>query len=118
MTNAAFVLGLTAGRLLSGDTFGPDVTDGDGSIHKHLTNIGHFVREAGQSKLQSLRSEFMQIEGATVVDYTEDAAPANYDEYASNLAGHKGEQILYRAIWVYGPAEIVLPKTKNLSRFQ
>ena len=56
LTNAAFVLGLTAGRDLPEDTFGPDVVDGDGARHTYLTNIAHFVRKAGPSKLRSLRS--------------------------------------------------------------
>ncbi len=115
LANVGFVLGLTSGRLLPDDTFGKDVTDGDGSTHKFLTNIGHYVREAGQSKLKSLRDELAQIPEITIVDYTEDAAPSSYEEYAASLGRHKGEEIIYRAIHVFGPEEILLPKTKNLS---
>lgn len=116
LTNAGFVLGLTAGRELPEDTFDRDVVDGDGSTHKYLTRIGHFVRKAGQSKMRELRAKLIAEKDVKVVDYTEDAAPADYEEYARNLAGHKGDQISYRALYVYGPKDIVLPLTKNLSR--
>jgi hypothetical protein len=115
LANTGFVLGLTAGRLLPAETFGPDVIDGDNSTHKFLTNIGHYVREVGQSKLQTLRAELIQNPNVTITDYTEDAAPSDYQEYTKSLASHKGEQIVYRAIHIFGPEEIVVPKTKNLS---
>jgi len=115
LANASFVLGLTSGRLLPNETFGPDVMDGEGSKHRFLTNIGHYVREAGQSKLQTLRTELMQFPDVTVIDYTEDAAPSDYKEYEQSLGRHKGEEIIYRAIHIFGPEEVVIPKTKNLS---
>ena len=116
LANAGFVLGLTAGKELPAETFAYDVKDGDGSIHKYLTQIGHFVRKAGQSKIRELRRKSEEIQGAITIDYTEDAAPANYDEYAKNLAMHKGEEIRYRALYIYGPRDIILPLTKNLSK--
>jgi len=117
ISNASFVLGLTAGKELPKETFGSDVMDGDNSMHKYLTNIGHYVRKAGQNKIRTIRKEFLD-QGIVVVDYTEDAAPADYKSYTSSIKSHKGEEITYRAIWVYGPEEIVLPKTKNLSSLQ
>ncbi len=116
IANTSLVLGLTAGRELPPETFGPKVTDGEGSPHEYLTSIGHHVRKAGQSKLRSLRQQFLSLPSITVVDYTEDAAPSDYSEYARNLASHTGEEIRYRAIYVYGPEESVVPVTKNLSR--
>jgi hypothetical protein len=115
-TNAGFVLGLTAGRELPETTFGHEAVDGDGLPHEYLTKIGHFVRKAGQSKMQELRNKFLAEPMVKVIDYTEDAAPADYEEYARNLASHKGKEIIYRALYVYGPQSIVLPLTKNLSR--
>ena len=115
-TNAGFVLGLTAGRELPDDTFGYEVTDGDGASHAYLTKIGHYVRKAGQNKMRELRTKFIAEPKVKVVDYTEDAAPADYEEYAHNLASHKGEEIVYRALYIYGPKEVILPLTKNLSR--
>lgn len=116
LANAAFVVGLTAGRELPGATFGTDTEDADGSQHRYLTRIGHLVRKAGQSKLRTLRSKLLEIPAVQVVDYTEDAAPANYEEYAQNLKTRKGEEISYRAIHVFGPSELIVPLTKNLSR--
>lgn len=116
IANTAFVLGLTAGRLLPDVTFGPEVTDGDGAKHAFLTNIGHYVREAGQSKIQSLRQAFAAMPEVKIIDYTEDAAPADYAAYTQSLANHKGEAIKYRAIHLYGPADKIVPLTKNLSR--
>ncbi len=115
IANSAFVLGLTAGKLLPQETFGPDVVDGNGSTHMYLTKIGHTVRVAGQNKIRALREEFLKMLGVTVVDYTEDAAPADYDAYAKSLGVHKGEEIIYRALHVYGPAAEIIAKTKNLS---
>ncbi len=116
LTNAGFVLGLTAGRELASDTFGPSVVDGDGSNHQYLTKIAHFVRKAGQSKMRELRAKVISEPGVQVVDYTEDASPSDYEEYAKNLKSHKGEEIKYRALHIYGPKEVILPLTKNLSR--
>ncbi len=84
--------------------------------HKYLTKIGHFVRKANQTKIRDLRAKFLQDPNTKIIDYTEDAAPADYEEYAKNLGTHKGEQISYRALYVYGPTSVVLPLTKNLSR--
>ncbi len=115
LTNAGFVLGLTSGRELPESTFGPAVVDGDNTIHQYLTKIGHFVRKASQNKLRELRTKLVAEPNVKMVDYTEDAAPANYEEYTQNLAKHKGEEIKYRAIHIYGPKTIILPLTKNLS---
>ncbi len=115
-TNAGFVLGLTAGRELPIETFGDEVKDGDGLSHKYLTKIGHFVRKAGQNKMRELRNKLINEPEVKIIDYTEDAAPADYEEYRKNLALHKGAEIIFRALYVYGPSSIVLPLTKNLSR--
>lgn len=116
LTNAAFVIGLTAGHLLPDSTFGPDVVDGDGNTHTYLTNIAHFVRKAGNSKIASLRETFSAHENIHVVDYTEDAAPSTYADYEKALGKHKGEEIVYRALWIYGPSEVIVPLTKSLSK--
>src|SRR3989344_2020571 len=84
LTNVGLVLGLTAGREISAETFGHEVTDGDGSKHEYLTKIGHFVRKAGQSKMRDLRAKFLSDTRIKLIDYTEDAAPADYEEYARN----------------------------------
>lgn len=115
IANASFVLGLTAGREIGDETFGSDVTDGDKKTHKYLTKIGHFVRKAGQSKLRSLRNEFAEHSDVLLIDYTEDADPSDYREYQKQIKEHSGEEIIYRAIHLYGPKEKIIPKTKNLS---
>lgn len=116
VANAAFVLGLTAGREMPAGSFGPDVIDGDGSTHRYLTNIGHFVRKAGQNKIRNLRDTFRSHPDVSVTDYTEEAAPSDYQEYADNIALRKGEELKYRALHIYGPESVVMPLTKNLSR--
>lgn len=115
LSNAAFVLGLTAGRELPQDTYGDNVVDGSGSTHKYLTQIGHFVRKAGQNKIKTIRKECFD-KGIMVVDYTNDAAPADYAEYTRTIATHGEDALQYRAVWIYGPEEIVYPLTKNLSK--
>ncbi|HYC34411.1 MAG TPA: DUF2000 family protein [Candidatus Paceibacterota bacterium] len=117
LTNAAFVLGLTAGRMMEEAAFGPEVIDGDGSPHTYLTNMAHFVRRAGQNKIRTLRKEFLEA-GCKVIDYTEDASTSTYSDYEALLQSHKGEEIVYRAIYVLGSEEIVVPKTKSLSSLQ
>ena len=118
LANAAFVIGLSAGRELPGATFGPDVTDGDGKNHRYLTNIGHFIRKAGQAKIRTLRDEFAADDRTTVFDYSEDAAPSDYSEYEKSIASRRTDEISYRAIHIYGPESIVAPRTKNLSRLE
>ncbi len=116
LANTCFVLGLTAGRLMPVTAFGHDTVDGDGSAHRYLTSIAHFVRKAGQSKIRTLRATLIANPEVSLVGYTEDAAPSDYKEYAENLVRHSGDQIVYRALHVYGPEEVVTPLTKNLSR--
>lgn len=116
LANVAFVLGLTVGRCLPATAFGPDVVDGDGDLHIYLTCIGHIVRKAGQSKIRRLRAELAGLSDVQLVDYPEDAGPADYSAYSRGLGARRGEEIQYRAIHVYGPSEQVDPRTKNLSR--
>jgi hypothetical protein len=115
-TNVGLVIGQTAGRLLPNESFGPDVIDGDGKTHKYLTKIAHFVREAGQSKLRTLRDQFADNPDVLLLDYTEDAAPSSYEVYTASLASHAGEQVVYRGLYLYGPEHLIVPATKNLSR--
>lgn len=116
LANASLVIGLSAGKLLPEETFGAEAIDGDGSIHHPLTNQAHFVRKAGQSKMKTLRKKFKDSEDVLVVDYTEDAAPSDYQHYLESLGKHSEDEISYRAMWVYGDREIVEPLTKNLSK--
>lgn len=116
LTNAAFVLGLTAGRKMPEDTYGPEVVDGDGNHHAYLTQIGHYVRKASAGKIKALRDTFASMPGVLIVDYTEDAAPADYSAYTAALLSHSGDEIIYRALHVYGPSAAIIPLTKNLSR--
>ncbi len=116
LMNTALVVGLTVGRELPESTFGPDAVDGDGSAHRSLTNIAHFVLKASPSKLRSLRAKFMTMPDVSIVDYTDDAAPSDYATYEETLKSHSGDGIVYRAIHVYGPEDVVVPLTKNLSR--
>ena len=118
LTNAAFVVGLSAGRTLPADSFGGKVVDGEGKEHHELTRIAHFVRKASQSKLRSLREAISVNSASVVIDYSEDAAPSDYQTYTQQLGQHSGEQITYRAIYFYGPSELVYPLTKNLSRLE
>lgn len=113
--NVAFVLGLTVGRLLPEETFGGDVMDGDGATHRYLTRIGHTVRKANPNKLATLRNAFATTPEVVVVDYTKDAVPPVYEEYEAGLRSHSGDAIVYYGIAVYGPEELVISKTKNLS---
>ena len=115
LTNVGLVLGLTAGRLLPDSTFGHDIVDGDGNSHRYLTNMPQSMRKAGQNKLRSLREYFGELPEVTLVDYTESAAVADYPTYEQNLTSRAGDEISYRAIYIYGPHDIVYPKTKNLS---
>ena len=118
IANAAFVIGLTAGRQMPAATFGDTVYDGDLSPHSYLTNIGHMVRKAGQSKIRTIREALINEDSVKIVDYTESAAPSSYDAYEEAIGQLKGEAIEYRAIHLYGPLDIVGPLTKNLSRLE
>jgi hypothetical protein len=114
--NAAFVLGLTAGGQLPDTTFGRPVCDGDGLEHAGLTCIAHHVRKASGNKLASLRRELASYPEMVVVDYPDAAAPSDYATYTQALVGQKGEAVTYRAVYAYGPEEVLAPLTRNLSR--
>jgi len=115
IVNAAFVLGLTVGRQLPDETFGPAVIDGAGNRHESLTSIGHIVRKATSTKLRTLWGTFSADPEVLIVDYTEAAAPADYAAYAAALGSSAGDEISFRAIHVYGPEDKIVPLTKNLS---
>ncbi len=114
--NLGFVLGLSVGRLLPAETFGAAVTDADGLVHPPLTNLGHYVRSANPTKLATLRAAFEELPDVVVHDYTDDAGPADYAAYTAALESHGGDEVTYRAIHVFGPADEIVPLTKNLSR--
>jgi hypothetical protein len=116
VANVAFVVGLTAGRLLPPHTFGGDVADADGRLHRHLTRLPHFVRRAGESKLRALHAAFSAMPEVVVVDYSDDARTSEYEKYAAALATRRTEAVVYRALHVFGPSHLLLPLTKNLSR--
>ena len=116
IVNASFVVGLTAGRLLPAETFGSDVVDGRGTRHVFLTRIGHVVRKAGSQKLRRVRDELVASPGVVVVDYPEHAAPSDYAQYTAALEQDQGEEIVYRALHVWGPRAVVDRITGNLSR--
>ena len=118
MANAAFVLGLTAGRLMSDHLFGHDVEDRSGAMHRYLTRIPHFVKKAGQGKIRSLREALLVQPQVSIVDYPEEAAPSNYSVYAQNLSMKGADEITYRAIHVAGSYAVLYPLTKNLSRLE
>ena len=116
IANAAFVLGLTAGREMGRETFGMDVVDKDGSLHRYLTKIGHFVRKAGQSKIRTIRESLANDVTVSIVDYPEDAAPSDYSVYTASLNAKPKDEINYRALHIIGPERVITPLTKNLSR--
>ena len=97
------------------ETFGQEVTDGDGNKHAFLTRIPHIVREAGENKIRELRKKFATNPEVMIVDYTEDAAPSSYEKYAEALSSHSGDGISYRMVCAYGPEEFLAPLVKNLS---
>jgi hypothetical protein len=45
LTNAAFVMGLSMGRHLPPETFGPDVKDANGVEYAALTAFPHHIRQ-------------------------------------------------------------------------
>jgi len=116
IANATFVLGLSIGREMNASEFGDAVIDGSGSLHHALTNMKHIVRKAGDTKIKTLRAQLLAQPGVTVIDYTEAASTSDYDEYVRTLENQKSDEIIYRAIHILGPQEIVEPLTKNLSR--
>lgn len=74
------------------------------------------LRKTGRAVIVCAKGRGVKKPEVTLVDYVEDAAPADYDEYARNLRGRAGDEISYRALYVYGPEEVVLPLIRNLSR--
>jgi Protein of unknown function (DUF2000) len=116
VANVAFVLGLSAGRCMPEETFGPTVFDANGGEHHRLTTIGHIVRKASAGKLRGLRAEFLNIPGAIVIDYSEDARTTSYAEYERTLSSRQSDAIVYRAVYVYAPKDSVQALTKSLSR--
>ncbi|MBP9839324.1 MAG: DUF2000 family protein [Proteobacteria bacterium] len=116
LSNAAFVLGLTAGRELPPSTFGENVWDKDGKSHKYLTKIAHHVRKASGGKIRAIREAITDNSAISAVDYPEEAAPSDYSIYSNALKEKAISEIDYRAIHLYGPESLLLPLTKNLSR--
>lgn len=114
LANHSFVLGLSAGRVMNDSLFGPEVQDKDGVIHMPLTNIGHMVKVASQGKIKELYKEFKLLNQCNVVDYTDASLTPIYSEYQEKLSTQDLREFTIRAMHVFGPKELVFPKTKNL----
>ena len=64
---------------------------------------------------ETLNQEILENPLLDVDGQQEDAATADYREYARSLSERSGDDIRYRALYIYGPEDIVGPLTKNLS---
>jgi hypothetical protein len=116
LVNAAFVLGLTAGRRMPESLFGPPALDAQGLEHQPLTCIPHYVRKASRGQLRTLLERARGNPEVQVQDYSEEAAPSTYAAYTQALAVAQPADIVYRAVHVIGPVDVITPWTKNLSR--
>jgi hypothetical protein len=120
LANAAFVMGLTMGRHLPLDTFGPDVKDANGVEYAALTALPHHVRKASKGQLRTLHTRAIAAKKENihvlVVAYPLQAATSSYLQYTADMALSPTQEMQYRAVHVAGPNEVVRTWTKNLSR--
>lgn len=107
LANAAAVLAFSASKYVP-DGVGHDVADAEGGIHLGITQIPIPILACEGERLVELRKQAAAAEGVTCIDFCDVAQCAKrYDEYATTLKHHKGSELKYLGLCMYGePAPV------------
>jgi hypothetical protein len=112
--NTAAVLSLSLGRRV-GTLIGPDLKDGDGSVHPGITTVPIPILTATAERLKDIRDRAAGDDELLVVDFTDSAQRSRtYDDYAELLRDARGETIAYLGVALYGPRKPVQRLTGSL----
>lgn len=116
--NAAAALALSlSGRI--GDVNGPDLRDGDGSIHPGILKLPIPVLKAAGGRLAELRARALGAAGVAALDFTDIAQGArSYGDYETALAEARAGDIAYRGLCLYGEDRAVAGLTGSLPLYR
>lgn len=112
--NTAAVLAMTLGRRVEA-LLGPDLKDGDGSVHPGITNAPIPILTAPAEKVKEIREKAAADEELLLIDFTDRAQRSKtYDDYADLLREATSEQLTYLGVALHGPKKPVQRLTGSL----
>jgi hypothetical protein len=113
IANTAAVLALTLGYHI--DLLGPDLRDGDGSLHVGITRIPVPILKGDAAIIKGIREKASASSDLFVVDITDAAqTTTTYDAYETKLQSATGQDLCYLGIALFGPKKAVSRLTGNL----
>lgn len=116
IANTTAVLGISLGRLLP-DIVGPDILDGDGRIHRGITNKTVPILSGSKEQIKAIRDQLLANQDREIItiDFSEIAQKClAYSEYVRYLAAVPATDLYYLGICLYGPAKKVNKLSGNL----
>ena len=115
VVNAVACVAASTGAAVAG-LIGPPGQDASGHRHPGLPWAGCTVLTASPAALAGVRAQAAADDGVLVVDMPASAQSNRvYDDYRTELAGTKPEDLAVSAVAVIGPRNKVAKLVKNLS---
>lgn len=112
--NTAAVLAMSIGRRVE-TLIGPDLKDGDGSVHPGITNAPIPILTAPADQVKQIRDRATDDNDLLVIDFTDRAQRSKtYDNYADLLREATSGQLAYLGVALCGPRKPVQRLTGSL----
>lgn len=112
--NAAAVAALALGRRLDGP-LGADGKDASGGVHAGIDPHPIPTLAADPERIRALYEAGRERDGVTAVGFTDTARRArDYGSYLEDLSRTGAEELVYRALALFGPKARVNALTKRL----
>ncbi len=116
--NAVAVLSVALGRHV-GQLTGEDVIDASGQTHVGIVNIPISILKTTASQVKTIRSQASGVAGLLVVDMTETAQAARfYGDYVDRMSRLSEEDMVYRAVALYGDKKEINKLTGSLALYR
>lgn len=118
VANTAAVLSMAIGAS-SPTLIGPDVTDGNGSLHTGITTIPIPILRADHELVEKIRHQAVDNADLFVVDVTDAAQTTkNYDDYMGKMKTATNGDLRYLGVALLGRKKQVNKLTGNLPLFR
>ncbi len=115
IANTAAVLAVSLGAKIDG-IVGEDVMDGDGDVHRGITQVPIAMLKGNNELIRSIRSTLTKTGGLYFVDFCDVAQQSkHYSDFKTRLQDTPADQLKYFGIAIYGPAQEVNSLTGRLS---
>ena len=91
--------------------------DVDGNIHRNISEMPIIVLKASSNKIRGIR-KLAILNNCQFVDFTDTMSIGTFEEEYALTKTKKDEELLYWAIILYGPSELVSEWTKKFSLYR